>query len=190
MACALCAAVEVEQSGLCSGLSLCVAGWPPCPKDVLLQPAAQLPLLCTLRASLSTAHRWCLEPALRHLLWGLPCCGLPTTCDHCLPRPHSQLLSSGELCGHLSPTGAGPPQGPAGIACVWGLLLLLLLIQPALRGPWAMLNMTEGVDSRRNRATDGKTLMCSWTEECSSLKQWESTGAVWHPQELLFCLSF
>ena len=152
---------QLVSSGLTQAAQ-CVAGSPPCLKDVLLQPAAQLPLLPTLRDGLPAAHRQRLEPALRHLLRGLPCCGLPTARGHHLPGPHPQLLPSRQHSGHLVPTGAGPPQGPAGLPCLWGLLVLLLLLQPALRRLWAMLSMAEGVDSRRNSGgTDGKTWTCS-----------------------------
>lgn len=143
----------------------CVAGSSLCTKDVLLQAAAQLPLLPSLRGDLPAAHRQCLEPALRHLLWGLPCRDLPTTRGHHLPGPHPQLLSSGEHRGQLIPTGAGPSQGPAGFPYLWGLLLLLFLqpaLEPALWGLWAMLSMAEAVSGRRSSGgADGKTWMCN-----------------------------
>ena len=79
-----------------------------------------------------------LQPALCHLLWGLPCCRLPPTCGHHLPRPHPQLLPSGEHCGHLSPSGTGQllwprelPGGPElGRSCCSRPLLLPLPHQP------------------------------------------------------------
>jgi len=83
---------------------LCVSDLSPLPEDVFLQTDDQLPLPRTLRSDLPAANCKCLEPALCYVLWRFESCDLPTTRGHDLPRTHSQLLSSGEHSGQLSPS--------------------------------------------------------------------------------------
>ena len=125
-------------------------------KDVFLHAGLQLWQLLTLRCELPHAIRQCLEPALCHLLWGLPCRGLPTACGYRLPGPHPQLLPSGELRGHLSPNGdrqllwlwalLGCPE-LLWVRCLPGWQVLLPLLFPQVHNLpswelWALLSPT------------------------------------------------
>lgn len=109
-----------------------------------------------------------LQPALCHLLWGLQSRCLPPTCGHHLPRPHPQLLPSGEHRGQLSPAGAGPAEGPAGLHHLRELFVLLPAGQePALQGLQALLKVCRGRETMRNRQQE--------------LKVWQSWGSPQSP---------